>query len=382
MTRYAIVTDTHAGARSDSLLFNDFFFEFWEKTFFPYLEKNGIKHVIHMGDLVDRRKFINFAVSDSWHTRFFKKLQSMGIRLHVIIGNHDTYYKNTNDVNCMNQIFWGYDNVEVYSESQDVFLSEENPDRPYSFIPWINSGNYQRTMEYIANTKAEVAFGHLEISGFEMDAGNVCDTGFKRNVFGKYETVFTGHFHHKSTDGQIYYLGNTYQITWADHGERRGFHVYDTESRSLDFIENPYEMFFKIPYDDSDPDAIRKTLKNSKSFSKYKNRYVKIIVINKNDPHLYDTFLDTIQRAGEPFELTAAEDFSNTGDLLKDENLEDLDYGLDTVTVLNKYIDNLKTNNALPQNIDDMRIKNVLRELYVEAVNMENTSSTTTDAAN
>lgn len=387
MTKYAIVTDTHAGARSDSLLFNDFFFEFWENTFFPYLEKNNIKNVIHMGDLVDRRKFINFAVSDSWHKRFFKKLQSMGIKLHVIIGNHDTYYKNTNDVNCMNQIFWGYDNVSVYSEAQDVFLSEENPTRPYSFIPWINSGNQEITIEYIKNTKATIAFGHLEILGFEMDVGNVCDTGFRRSVFEKYDSVYTGHFHHKSDDGKIFYLGNTYQITWADYGEKRGFHVYDTESNTMDFVLNPYEMFYKLTYDDTKPDLIKefiKKLSSRKSNIPIKNRYVKIVVVTKNDPHLYDSFMDIIQRVGEPFELTTAEDFSisfddNEDHSLGDEDKDDLEYGMDTMTVLNRYVDNLASNNSLPQNIESIRSKNILRELYIEAINTT-TSSTSDDA--
>lgn len=388
MTKYCVVTDTHAGARSDSLLFDDFFFEFWEKVFFPYLEKNNITNVIHMGDLVDRRKFINLAVADSWHKRFFQKLQSMGVKLHVIIGNHDVYYRNTNDVNCMNQIFWGYDNVKVYTEAQDVFLSEENPTRPYAFIPWINSGNQQQTLEYVSNTQATIAFGHLEINGFEMDVGNVCDSGLPRSVFQKFDSVYTGHFHHKSDDGKIFYLGNTYQITWADYGEKRGFHVFDTESCTMDFIPNPFEMFFKLTYDDTNSDFIRRFIQKFSSDSKkknpLKNRYVKIIVVNKNDPHLYDDFMDTIQRVGEPFELTTAEDFS--APIIDDEyaNSEEndtkelMEYGMDTMTVLNRYVDNLSSNNSLPQNIDATRSKNILRELYVEAVNLENNSSTTT----
>ena len=31
----------------------------------------------------------------------------------------------------------------------------------------------------------------------------------------------------------------------------RGFHIlFDTETRELEFIQNPYEMFHKIYYDD------------------------------------------------------------------------------------------------------------------------------------
>lgn len=375
MTKYALVTDSHAGARGDSLVFNEFFFKFWEGTFFPYLEKHGIKNVIHLGDLVDRRKFINFAVSDSWHKRFFKVFEDKGISLKVIIGNHDTYYKNTNDVNCMNQIFWGYKNVEVFSEATDVFLSEENPERPYAFIPWINSGNFHKTMDYIKGTGATTAFGHLEISGFEMDAGNVCDAGFNRKIFDDFKTVFTGHFHHKSTDGHIYYLGNTYQITWADFGEKRGFHVYDTESDILDFVPNPNVMFHKLVYDDSDPEDMRNQLASNGALQvlhdNIKGTYVKVVIVNKNDPHLYDMYMDTIQRM-EPFEITTAEDF--TVPIEDGEELDDLE-GTDTVSVLNKYIDSLEANSALPQSITGTRTKNVLRELYVEAVNLENTTT-------
>jgi DNA repair exonuclease SbcCD nuclease subunit len=384
MTKYAIITDTHAGGRGDSLVFNEFFFKFWEGTFFPYLEKHGIKHVIHMGDVVDRRKFINFAVSDSWHKRFFKVFEDREISLKVIIGNHDTFYKNTNDVNCMNQIFWGYKNVEVFSEAQDVFLSEETPTRPYAFIPWINSGNYQKTMDYLANTSAQIAFGHLEISGFEMDVGNVCDSGFTRKTFDKFETVFTGHFHHKSSDGKIFYLGNTYQITWADYGERRGFHVYDTESQVLDFVPNPNMMFHKLTYDDSTPEGRSEILHVTSSGmvipvlqAAIKGTYVKIIVVNKTDPHLYDLFMDCIQKM-EPFEVTTAEDFSVAVGM-DDEELDDLEESTDTVSVLNKYIDALEANSALPQNITGIRTKNVLRELYVEAVNIENTNTASDD---
>lgn len=381
MTRYAVVTDTHAGARGDSLLFNEFFFKFWEGTFFPYLEKHGITNVIHMGDLVDRRKFINFAVSDAWHKRFFKVFEDRGIKLKVIIGNHDVYYKNTNEVNCMNQIFWGYKNVEVYTEACDVFLSEERPDQPYAFIPWINSGNIHRTRTYIQDTKASVAFGHLEISGFEMDAGVVCDGGFSRNEFGKFDTVYTGHFHHKSTDGKIFYLGNTYQITWADYGEIRGFHVFDTESNILEFVENPNEMFHKLTYDDSTEEGRSGLLQATASAmhinflrESIKGAYVKVIVVHKTDPHLYDIFMDTLQRC-EPFEITTAEDFSTPSGL--EESADDLDYGGDTVSVLNKYVDSLESNSALPQNITSGRTKNLLRELYVEAVNSENSPSST-----
>ena len=373
MTKYALVTDSHAGARGDSLLFNEYFFKFWEGTFFPYLKEHGITNVIHLGDLVDRRKFINFGISDSWHLRFFKPLQDMGIKMKVIIGNHDTFHKNSNDINCMNQIFYGYDNVEIYSESQDVFLSEENPTEPTAFIPWINSGNYKRSLDFIATTKAEVAFGHLEITGFEMDRGVVCDSGFNRNTFDKFDRVFSGHFHHSSDDGTIKYLGNTYQITWADHGETRGFHIYDTERRELSFVPNPNTMFHKFVYDDSTElgmEAIRKQISEN-FFDQYKGTYVKIVVVHKNDPKLYDIVLDQIYRSA-PADISVSEDY-NAIDVSGE--VDESQLGEDTITVLNKYVESLASNNALPASIESNKIKTLLRELYVEALNETSTGT-------
>ena len=57
--KIALITDTHFGARNDSLLFLDFFRKFYENIFFPTLKERGIKEIIHLGDVVDRRKFIN-----------------------------------------------------------------------------------------------------------------------------------------------------------------------------------------------------------------------------------------------------------------------------------------------------------------------------------
>ena len=74
---------------------------------------------------------------------------------YMIVGNHDTYFKNTNEVNSLDELIGGrYDNIKIYSEAQDVVFD----DVPIFFIPWINSSNYQRTLEEMKNSKTNTYY--------------------------------------------------------------------------------------------------------------------------------------------------------------------------------------------------------------------------------
>jgi len=354
--KIALINDTHAGARGDSLLFNEFFFKFWENIFFPYLKENNIKHIIHLGDVVDRRKFINYVILNQWRKRFFDRLVEENITMDVIVGNHDVTYKNTNEINAMHELFNHYENVNVFIAPSEKLYG----DLQVSLVPWINSSNYEESMQFLGNTKSQVVFGHFEIAGFEMDRGNICHTGIERNVFDRFDMVLSGHFHHKSNDGTVYYLGNQYEITWADQGDRRGFHVFDTQNRDLTFIENPYKMFHKIYYDDSYQD-----FDHWKSFDygQYKDTYVKIVVCNKKNSFLFDTVINELYKIGIA-DLSIVEDvmeFENT------DNEELVDQAEDTMTILSKYIDSVSLN------IDGNKLKNLMRELYVESLTIETT---------
>jgi len=352
--RIALINDTHAGARGDSLLFNEFFFKFWEGTFFPYLKENNIKHIVHLGDVVDRRKFINYVILNQWRTRFFDVLQREGITMDVIVGNHDVTFKNTNEINAMHELFDHYTNIQVLIapklnnyDGLDVLM-----------VPWINSGNYEQSMEELSTTSAQVAFGHFEIAGFEMDRGNISHSGLDRKVFDKFDMVLSGHFHHKSTDGTIYYLGNQYEITWADHEDTRGFHVFDTTTRDLTFIQNPNKIFYKVSYDDSVQDF---SSWKKYDYSQHKNTYVKIVVVNKQNSYMFDYVIDAMYKA-QVADIAIVEDYT---DISIEDDEELVNQAEDTMTILAKYIDGLTVN------VDSTKLKNLMRELYVESLNTE-----------
>jgi DNA repair exonuclease SbcCD nuclease subunit len=342
------------GARGDSSIFNEFFFKFWENTFFPYLKENNIKHICHLGDVVDRRKFINFVTLNSWRKRFFDVLESEGITMDVIVGNHDVFYRNTNEVNAMHELFYGYKNINVYIDPVDLNFDGLS----VAMMPWINSSNYESSLQFLKETKSEVVFGHFEIAGFEMDRGNVCHSGLNKKVFDRFDIVLSGHFHHKSSSGNITYLGNQYEMTWADHGDQRGFHVFDTDTREIDFVKNPFKIFHKISYDDTEQDF---EYWKQYDYDNLKECYIKVIVVNKNNPYLFDNVIENLYKVGVA-DISIVEDFTE----FEDENAEELiDQAEDTMTILSKYID------GLTLNVEPDKLKKIMRELYVESLTTE-----------
>ena len=352
--KIALITDTHFGARNDNLAFNDYFYKFWEEIYFPYLEQNGIDTVIHGGDVMDRRKFVSYKIAKDFRERFLQKHEDLGITLHMLVGNHDTFYKNTNDVNSLEELINGkFTNIHTYPATATV----EFDGTPICFIPWICPENYADTMQHIKNTPAQVALGHLEINGFEMHSGVKAEGGYDKGFLKKFDTVFSGHFHKKSDDGQVYYLGNTYQMTWADHGCPKGFHIFDTTTRDLERVLNPFTIFEKIYYDDTTTDF------SDFNVLTLRDKYVRIVVVNKKDIYQFDRFVDRVLSESGAHEVKIVEDFSE----LDASNVDDaiVENAEDTMTVLERYIDELDVD------LNKVRLTSMMKSLYLEASDLE-----------
>jgi len=353
--KIAIITDTHWGARNDSVAFLDYFSKFHDNIFFPYLEKHGIETIIHLGDIVDRRKYINFVVLNRFKDRFIKPVVERGIDLHVIIGNHDVPFRNTNEINSMKELF-ADDFANINSYWKPTTKNFDGCD--ICFMPWINRSNFDESMDELNQTKAQVVFGHFEISGYQVMRGVKHDHGLSPNVFSRFDLVCSGHFHHRHAKNNISYLGTPYEIFWSDYNDDRGFHVFDTDTRELEFIRNPYRIFHKIVYNDEEKSLEEVT---DIDFSKYTDTYIKVIVQQKTNPYAFDLLLDRLYKA-DPLNVSIVDDHKH---LDKQPDEEILNEAEDTFSILTKYVDNLDFAG------DNKQLNNLIRDLYNEAINLE-----------
>ena len=351
--KIALITDTHFGARNDNVNFNEYFYNFYEGLFFPYLQQNNIKHCIHLGDLMDRRKFVSYRILKDFRERFIQPFNYLKINLHILVGNHDIYFRNTNDVNSLQELLGErHDNIHLYPEAQEVDFDGF----PILMMPWINPQNEIYSFGMMDETKADTMMSHLEVVGFEMHGGHTSESGFDKEQFKKFDTVFSGHYHKKSDDGQIYYLGTPYQMTWSDYNCSKGFHVFDTETRQLTRIVNPQKIFEKIYYDDTQEDY------DGHDVDQYKSKYVKLVVVNKNDLYKFDKFTDKLIKA-DCHEVKIIEEFTDLdANTVSDDIVENTQ---DTMTLLGKYIDDLDVN------LDKTKLKGDISKLYHEAQDLE-----------
>ena len=343
--KVAIITDTHYGARKGSKYLHDYFEIFYENVFFPALEEHGVEAVIHMGDAFDSRKSIDYQ-SLEWSKRVvFDPLKKYDV--HMIIGNHDTYYKNTNEVNSPELLLQTYSNIKTYSQPTEVNVGGLD----ILFLPWINQGNEELSLNTIKKTSCRCALGHLELQGFRVNRQIIMEHGLDSKLFEKFDHVFSGHYHTRSSDGRISYLGNPYEMYWTDVNDTRGFHIFDTETLTLTPVNNPYKLFYNIYYEDTNYKLFNAT--------EYENKIVKVIVRKKTNPKDFERFIDKLHTVGiqdlkivENFDVHESEEF-------------DIDEEESTISILNRYIDESEFE------FDKNVIKGIFQDLYRQACEVE-----------
>lgn len=322
----------------------------------PFIREHNIKHVIHAGDLVDRRKYINVNTSHRLRHDFLIPLNEL-CEIHIIAGNHDEYYKDTYRVNSLEEFVAGrYKNIKTYSSPTTITIDGFD----FFLLPWITKEAEKECYDAVENSKASVCIAHLELDGFEMQKGLLSDHGWNHKIFKEFDQVFTGHYHHRSTVDNIHYIGALCEHIWSDFNDPRGFVVFDTETRTVDFHRNPFRIFHMVAYDDmKNPNIIEKI--NATDYSKFKDCYVKIVCVNKNNPYAFDILLDKLYKE-QPADISIVEDVNS----FTDNNVDELvDEAQDTMTILRSYIGGL----TLP--VDTERMNHYMNEIYVEALSLE-----------
>lgn len=353
----AVITDTHFGARNDSapMMLNQQ--KFLENVFFPTLKKYDIKTVLHGGDYTDRRKYVSFGTAQWMYTHYRGPMQKAGIQEIALVGNHDCFLKHSTSINSIHELYRG--DTTLTRVAQPTTIDVEGQD--VLLLPWICDDNRDASMRAIEDSTATIVLGHLELAGFQMYRGMPNAEGLNARLFDRFPLVMSGHFHHRSTVAPIHYLGAAWPMTWSDYDDPRGFHLFDPKTRALTFVENPYSLFTRLVYDDTEQthDYIAALCQRIEAVeSPFRDAYVKVVVKTKVQPHWFDLMIDALYKVNANIMIL--------DDILLAESANDVVYDeaalVDTVTLINEYVESLTLN--CPKDT----LNRYLRDLYAEAV--------------
>ena len=265
----------------------------------------------------------------------------------MLVGNHDTFFKNTNDVNSPHLLLKDYDNVIAYHGPSEPNIGGIS----ILMLPWICTDNYEQSMKAVKETNAKVCFSHLELAGFQVYKGQESHDGFDPKIFSHFDLLCSGHYHHRHSRGNIVYLGNPYELFWNDVNDPRGFHIFDTNTLDLEFVENPFTIFEKFYYKESEISEI--------DVGRFRGKLVKLIVEDKKDFYKFDKFIESIYKQN-PVELKIIEDMSDyDAENVADDNI----LVEDTLTLLSQYVD------AVEIDTDKNKLKGLVKTLFIEAQN-------------
>jgi len=343
LSKVLIISDTHAGCRGDNPFFYAYQKKFYDNILFPFIRKKEIKTFIHLGDLVDNRKEMNYATLQHLKDDFLDPLKSLNIETHFIVGNHDAYYKNTLSLNAMDEfIKFG----RVYSSPSNILSSNISD---ILMVPWICRDNRDESLRWIKESKAKYCMGHLELYGFQTNSGAFSRFGEDKNVFKNFTTVFSGHFHQRSRQENIQYIGSTFKYNWGDYNQLRGLSVFDDINGTMDFYRNPYHIFSVLSYDGylngiTDDDIL-----------KVKDTYCRIYVKNKTSEVKLNDFIKKVEDVGV-IKLTVIDET----DIIINDNLSEFTGEDDLRVEIINYINKLEV-----PNID--LVKNKFNIIYNKA---------------
>lgn len=342
--------DLHIGARNGNPNFLKMMDTYFKEELFPYILDNEIKYVVQLGDILDKRRSIDFTISNYLVNTFFKFFIENEVHLYSTVGNHDVYYRQSIKLDGPSQ-FADDTYIHIIKDCQIIEFEEIN----LAMTPWICDENKEEFTSWIVEHKNKntILCGHFELAGFPIQKGYISDKGTidTENMKG-YKCVLSGHYHSPSDKDKIIYVGTPYELTWSDYGDEKKFLVYDTKSKKFDTIYTKKKMFHKIMYTDD----ILQTI----NYDNYKNSYVKVVLSSDYNEGKLNVFLSMLDEKAQPYGIQTIDIREQQETLMEEISADDVD---NPIEIMMNTIESKVTDDNLCQ-----LVKTLTYEIYQSAM--------------
>lgn len=359
INRFHIISDTHFGVRSNSIEWIEIQYDFFEKFYIPYLKKivKPGDAIIHLGDVFESRQFVNVRVMNM-AIDIMKKLAEI-MPVFIICGNHDIYYKSTNDINSI-KIFEMIDNIKIFEDP--IILELNNGKTKALLMPWQDTPELEN--EIIQNNKADYLFCHTDFVGIKFNDKMDITSGTSVINVKDFKGVYSGHIHFAQQYHNIRMVGCPYQISRSDIGNSKKLwsinFIDDTESY-IDNTNSPIFLKIKLDY------LLESTFGEIKKI--IDNNYVDILIKSSCTVDFpFSTFIDIfdgVKYRKLNYIITTGEIGNDIDDEDGDEDI--INETIDISSLINIYVENLDFNDKIK-----IKLKEVSNKLYTSLLNETN----------
>lgn len=339
--KIGIFTDIHWGKSRDNVKKLKNASEFIDK-FINEMLKAKVKTVFFLGDWYDHRNSVNVNTGYTAYNSIKKLCKHF--KVFMILGNHDTYYKHSVEVNSIKP-YESLNNLTIISKTTECDVNGKK----ILLCPWGFNILKHKDKEY------DYLFGHFEPNGANLIATAPMimqnSTYNMNDLCTLAPIVFSGHYHvqksYPTEKGTYISVGCPLELDWGDYQNKKGFYIIDIAKNERELIENDFS-----------PQHIKyywsRLKKGEQELSEelIKNNYVKIII---DDKYKYEDIM-RIMEAVQNLDPISAEPefiFSINKDLLSDVDMQS------TVKLKNtkleyiiKYIEKMRTDEGFIENIN------------------------------
>lgn len=342
--------DLHLGARNGNPNFLRMMDDYFKEELFPYILDNNIDVVVQLGDILDKRRNIDFTISNYLVNTFFKFFTENKVALYSTLGNHDVYYRQSIQLDGPSQFASG-DYIHIVKDCRVVTFDKTK----IAMTPWICDENKEDVTNWIVENKNKntILCGHFELAGFPIQKGYISDKGsIETDKMKGYKCVLSGHYHSPSEKDKITYIGTPYELTWSDYGDEKKFLVYDTVEKVFETVYTKKKMFHKIVYKDD----ILQTI----NYDTYKNSYVKVVLTDDYNEGKLNVFLSMLDEKAHPYSIQTIDIREQKETLMEEISADDVDNPIEIMM------------NTITSKVDDEEmcqlVKNLTYEIYQSAM--------------
>lgn len=245
-----LIGDTHFGIKNNSMEWSEIQKDFFMKFFFDKVDKDFDENrdiIVFEGDIFHYREAVNVRVQNEVLDLFTILAKKFKRGVFAITGNHDTYYKDKNEVHSLRTLGNLAPNIHIFESPEILSINDTHE---FLMLPWVDDQAKMKNILADHLDFCEYVICHADIVGFKFNKWASVEKGLEKESLSGFKRVYSGHIHIRQEKGNILYTGTPYQMDRGDQGNTKGIYRLKVDDPAITetFIRNTTSPRF-LKYD-------------------------------------------------------------------------------------------------------------------------------------